>query len=271
MYLKHGLAGLAKSASSESAMASDTSALYWYAPDSVVESGGTITSWDDKTSNGNDLAQVSTLNMPSFVSGSPGYVDFDGTEVIGLSTFPFANSARNAWGTSGTGEYAIFIVGLANWGAASSNDYVYMTDGTSTAFDSTTQIHVRAQWNTGGGDIGRLVGQHRPGSAGGLQTLVPATQTAPAATALQAVHVSSIIVTQSARSGEINDAAFTGSDTAPTDSATSQDGLFIGGYCNGTTLNNGWLGRIYEVFATGDASTANVDAIRAELITKYSI
>lgn len=273
MLLKHGLSGLALvTASSGSAMASDTSALYWYAPDSVVESGGTISAWNDKTSNGNNLAQVASLTMPTY--NASGYVEFTGSTIIGDASFPFANTIRGAWNTSGTGEYALFCVALPDWsGQGTSNTgYVQVCDGPATAYTTAKHVELSALNNTFT-NIGNAESVHRAEGAGSTYvTQAPSTQTSAARTALLALHLIYARVDQSGRTVAINDGTITNTEAAPADVATSQAGFFIGGRCDGsTTLNSGWIGRIYEVFATGDASTTNVNAIRSELLTKYGI
>lgn len=257
-----------------SAMEADTSKVYWYAPDSVVESGGVISAWNDKTSNGYNLGQVGSMPLPSYVSTGTGYVEFDGTEIIGLSSFAFANSIKAA--IDGGGAGAVFVVA----GNASHSLPVDTADtfplwveglGTNVGANQLMSVAFRistfftppaAQWQ---GHNGRF--------AVSYSTDIPAPLTQAAYTDGQGTFLAQHVVDQTDASMNVNDGTYTVSAT-PTVADFSDDvgGLYLGGLTDDNlALSKGWTGRIYEVFATTDASSTNVNAIRAELIAKYSI
>ena len=252
---------------SGSAMAADTSAVYWYAPDSVVESGGVITSWDDKTSSGFDLAQVGSIPLPSY--NASGYVEFDGTEVIGDSTITHASLLKAV--LNGGGEAAIFYVFQGD-SSAQAQDTIVNTviaqEGPASAYGNNQSLQQAYRVNKFGTDNALTITNGRE-FADAYALYTPSTDQAPLLDTLTLVQV---VVDQTTVAGDVNDGTYTNSATPTVANFPSGDnGLFLGGACNGTAVADAYIGRLYEVFATTDTSAGNVDAIRAELATIYGI
>jgi hypothetical protein len=250
-----------------SAMAADTQALYWYAPDSVQRSGSTITAWNDKTAGARHLGQVESIPLPTYNTGG-NYVEFDGTQIIGLTTFAHAAQFKAALADGA----AVFIVGqLDSSGQAGGTGvarFMFYEGTVSSAFTN-NQFHISFITSTFVTPrITRFDALSR-GTAG----VTAQSGSIPEHTDI--LFLAQISGTQDAPLNlNVNNGFINADSSASLDStrlATSNNGLYIGSRWTGSALSESFTGRVYEVFATADSSAANLNAIRAELTTKYGL
>lgn len=253
---------------STSAMAADTSALYWYAPDSVVESGGTISAWNDKTSNGFNLGQLGSLSKPTY--NASGYVEFTGSQVIGENT---RLATEGVAGTlDGGGAAAVFVVAFLDAsGQTASTEQTYTAWREDNNEDNNQRISINHVARTFSGTTG-CVYIDGAGTVSAFNVASNSVDLAAGYTALNQVHLVQMTANQSTAAVDISDGVYSNSGTVtPANYPASSTGIRIGARSDTSTLSQGFIGRVYEVFATADASTGNVDAIRAELMAKYSL
>lgn len=254
-----------------SVMASDASALYWYAPDSVVRSGATITGWDDKTANGIDLSQVSTAPLPTYNTGGD-YVEFDGTQIIGASGLT-ASQENLTDILFGGGSVAIFAVAHADTSTMSNNserDNVIVSEGNSTSNFSNNNTGLSLPTNTFlASPRGRVAIASREHS------FAVYIETSSSPSFANADVLVEVVVTQSTADVDINNGALTETDSVTPDkfpSKTSpQETLFVGARWSGSSVEEGFFGRIYEIFATSNTDSSHVAAVQAELAAKYGL
>lgn len=267
MSLLLGGAGLKLPAAAGGAMASDASALYWYDNDdatlNALSNGASVTAWADATGNGMNLAQLGSSSLPTW-NTTENAVEFTGSEILSTSIVELTGTLIGEW--DGGGDGAIFIVCKPGWaesGFVTYNLGAELPDNNSVNFGlnyGMTQDGVTTTYL--GGSCRNISDAFGLGFTDPLTSLVNDK-------VLFEIHAD-----------QSNWYAFldgtqqnTGSVTAANyDVGLNNQRISLGNlHSAGATNGDGWDGFIYEVFATGDASTGNLNSIRSELQTKHGI
>lgn len=253
-------AGIAVSAGASDPRSSDAAALYWFAPDSVQRSGSTITNWNDKTANGHNLGQVSSIGLPSYNTGGD-FVYFNGSQLIGSSSFAYADSmmaALSAGGTttlwavcrpdptSATNWFTVLREGVG--GSAAGNNFCMQLLG----------INV--------GNYGYEA--RNRGTAATFQTTTPFN-----AAMNNALVLVELTVTQTTSTINVNNGAFTANSSVDASRfSASGDGLSFGAADSGSgSAALGFEGAIYEIYASATTSASLRTDIRNKLLADYGL
>lgn len=251
---------------SASARADDTSKFYWYAPDSVVESGGVITSWDDKSANSYDLVQVGSLAKPTYASSS---VVYTGSEVLGIAAHTYANSLRKVLRDGGS--VAVFIVARTDATGqtpSTSRTYSQFYEGQALNLGENQQMGFTTRGNTfvTPTTVSASSANKRFGNAYSISAV------SELSARNNALLLSRYVITQATAAWRLHPNTASGSvAVTPADFSDSSTGLYVGAAVSGTTLAGGFVGAIHEVYATTDVTTGNLDAITTELETVYGL
>lgn len=127
---------------------SSITTLAWYdAADAttITASGGTVSQWNDKSSNGRTIAQTTTASQPAYASNT---VSFDGTDDYLWNDAPFMYA---------NGQVDVFVVGgvapttddrLLSEGSSTTNNTLYCIAQTDNSDASVMSVYIRD--NTGG-------------------------------------------------------------------------------------------------------------------------
>lgn len=237
-------------------MASDPAALMWHAPDSVTASGGVATVITDKTGNGHTFNVVPTgMTGPSF----------DGTK---LSFNGVNNAIRST--TNGplipkiftdTDEVALFFV-VAPYQPASVGESIGFSnmfyEHADSGSNSTFGVRVN-QSNT--------VAQYE-GGARRFSSSFAASVDVPGL--FSPIDLIVLVVNQTQAWLRLNGVATTPVAVNLSNFPNSAQKMSLGGRVTDAGLGTpNFKGDLYEIFATHDASLANIEAIEAELAGKY--
>jgi hypothetical protein len=244
----------------------DASKFYWWAPDSVVESGGTVTEWTNKVSGGPSLVQVASLARPTFASGQ---VNFNGSQVLGVASHPYASSLRAV--VVGGGSVALWLVltvDASGQTPSTKTEYMALVEGPEVPFGN-QQFTFFATGDSFGAppfSVG-LSAQSRRFSDG-----FSVYDQASASGRNQTLQLWRFVITQTTISWRAHPSTATGSaSVTPGNVSDGGVGLYVGAQGNGGTIQVPFVGGIREIFATTDTGSANVDAITAELETEYGL
>jgi hypothetical protein len=244
----------------------DASKFYWWAPDSVIESGGNVTEWTNKVSGGPNLVQVASLSRPTFASGQ---VNFNGSQVLGVASHPYANSLRAV--VVGGGSVALWLVlnvDASGQTPSTVTDYIALVEGPGVPFLN-QQCTFFATGNSFGSppfSVGLSAQSRRFSDAFSIYA------EASASGRNGTLQLWRFVITQTTISWRAHPSTATGSDSVtPGNVSDGGVGLYVGAQGDGGTIQVPFVGGIREIYATTDTGSANVDAITAELETEYGL
>jgi hypothetical protein len=244
----------------------DASKFYWWAPDSVVESGGTVTEWTNKVSGGPNLVQVASLARPTFASGQ---VNFNGSQVLGVASHPYANSLRAVLvGGGSVALWLVLTVDASGQTPSTLTDYIVLVEGTGVPFENQHFTFFATGDSFGAPPFSVGLSAHSRGFSDAFFF----ERAAMSSGRNGALQLWRFVITQTTISWRAHPSTATGSDSVtPGNVPDSVSGLYVGAQGDGGIIRVPFVGGIREIYATTDTGSTNVDAITAELETEYGL
>lgn len=240
-------------------MGSDASALFWWAPDSVTASGGSVTAVADKTANGHDLDTIPTGGAAPTFDGSK--MSFDGTNqciVASTASGPIQPVL------AGGGSVAIFMV----------------VDLFSPANSGESLSDTRRSF----GEFYNAAGNNRSTSIGHTITATTQVYEARSQQFSAAFNISynavpfqksvlCVVITQTTATIYLDNVEVASGAVTAANFPADPGYLALGALAvpSGLLSGSAVKGDIFEAFATTDVTAGHISDVTAELAAKYGI
>lgn len=250
------------------AMESDASALWWFDSASGTTNTGDgtdVTAWDDETSNAQDLAQASTLDLPTW-NATNSSVEFNGSQLLRNSATGLTN--RMMGELDGGGEAALFFVFQPDFSGQAASSVAEYAMGAETANNNGNNSFAFSVTHdtTGGSPETSVTARARNGGDAFFAQWVTSSLDA---TKILIEFWADQTDYELLQDGTVRNSGSVTPANLPDGTNLS---VTLGAWSNGTGLfASSYVGEIFEVFATGDASTSNRSAIRSQLNTKHGL
>lgn len=244
-------------------LAADTAALYWFAPENALASGGVLTSWPDASGNGLTLNQLGTLPMPDWDVG--GFARFTGGQAAGLRLAAGSSAAETIAAGGAVCGFAVVRPSATGVAAGVLERHVAVSEANSGTGSNQSHVFGVEMAGSGAGSSRSYAANRRFSNA-----VLLASNSVVADGALSIVEFE---LGQSAAHWRLNGAVeASGTPSTGDFASTTTPVLALGARADdGGGFAMGFRGEIHEVFCTANTDAAHLTSLRQTLATKYGV